>query len=380
MINNIHIVPNYFTFDSRVLKETETLLNHSLVNKIFIISLHADGLEQIKRIGRNRILIRLKLKTKKLPNNLIFQIIKYIEFCFICIKISFRKKISITNVHHYGLLPLGFLISKLVNTKLIYDTHELETEVYDLKGLRKVLSKFLEFIFIKSSNLTILVSDSIKNWYSSKYNIDNLVTVLNCPKHYSPKRNKVFHEEHNLDLFQKIILYQGGLQIGRGIEKLLSVFSKFKDEKYILIFMGSGPLSGLVNEYSKEFSNIILHTSVSPDVVLDYTSSADIGIAYIDNDSLNDKYCLPNKFFEYIMAGLPVISNNVPEMRKIVHDHNIGFVATELTVDSLKNAINFIESFDTEDFKTRINNARQLYCWESQEAKLIQSYRDFKII
>ena len=87
------------------------------------------------------------------------------------------------------------------------------------------------------------------------------------------------------------------------------------------------------------YKNIYFHKAVSPDVLLDYTSSADFGISTIEDSCLSYRYCLPNKMFEYLMAGIPVIVSNLYEMKRLVESNMVGTVAKENTSDVLKEAI-----------------------------------------
>ena len=103
--------------------------------------------------------------------------------------------------------------------------------------------------------------------------------------------------------------------------------------------MGYGTLENLIQKISKEYKNIYFHKAVSPDVLLDYTSSADFGISTIEDSCLSYRYCLPNKMFEYLMAGIPVIVSNLYEMKRLVESNMVGTVAKENTSDVLKEAI-----------------------------------------
>jgi len=124
-----------------------------------------------------------------------------------------------------------------------------------------------------------------------------------------------------------------------------------------MVFMGYGELDTLIKEYANIYDNIYLKEAISPSVVLQYTASAYVGVSYIDNPSLNDELCLPNKLFEYIMAGLPVIVNNAPEMRKLVEQHNIGIVLHSLTTKSLSQALNELEGMDSSKLNENLENA-----------------------
>ena len=142
--------------------------------------------------------------------------------------------------------------------------------------------------------------------------------------------------------------------------------------------MGYGDLEPLIRKHVQKYDNIYAHAAVAPEMVLQYTASADIGVSYIDNPSLNDRFCLPNKLFEYIMAKLPVIVNDAPEMRRVVNEHQIGCVIQgDLTVESCNKALESISQVDPQIMRRSLKVASELYCWENQEKLMIDAYKRY---
>jgi glycosyltransferase involved in cell wall biosynthesis len=144
------------------------------------------------------------------------------------------------------------------------------------------------------------------------------------------------------------------------------------------VFMGYGELEELIKEYSKKYNNIYFHSAVSPDILLDYTSSADFGISMIEDTCLSYRYCLPNKLFEYIMAEIPVIVSNLYEMNRLVEKYNIGVVAKENNVDGLKRAIERALKLDKEVLKENIKKVKKIFNWENQEKVLLNVYKELE--
>ncbi len=128
-------------------------------------------------------------------------------------------------------------------------------------------------------------------------------------------------------------------------------------------------------KYIDKCHNIYLHPAVSPDTVLNYTSSADIGVSYIQNTCINDYLCLPNKLFEYAMAGLPVLVSNMIEMENLVNKYNMGVVIENESSDSMNAAISFLKTLDLEQLKQNARRCAEEHSWEIQEIKMISEYK-----
>jgi glycosyltransferase involved in cell wall biosynthesis len=377
MLNNLHITMNAFTFGSRILKETASLVSSGLVKHVYVAAIHEDGLREHEEIDDAREVWRAPLASKKWSSSLAVQLIKYIEFCTRIVLYTRKRNINLVNIHNLALLPLGVLLKLICGVKLVYDAHELETETYGLNGFRQVMARHVERLLIKYADLVIVVCDSINEWYLNNYKLTNIVSVLNCPEYQEVPCSRRLHNELGILDGKKIVIYQGGLVRGRGIEPLLKAFAEHDDDKHVLVLLGYGELESLVKGYADSYRNIYFKDAVDPAVLLQYTASADVGIAYIDNTSLNDRYCLPNKLFEYIMAGLPVFVNNVPEMRRVVNEHQIGVVLDELTVKSLSNAFNDLAQIDAGVLSENLKHAASTYSWQNQENVMINAYRKY---
>jgi len=248
--------------------------------------------------------------------------------------------------------------------------------------VQKKSVKWLERILIKYADKVIAVSDAIANEYVKLYGIEKPALVLNAPPYKKIQKKNIFRETFGIKEDQTIFLYQGGLSKGRGIEILIEAFKtpntkhQTQNTNAVIVFMGYGPLEKLIQETSKEYRNIYFHPAVTPDILLDYTSSADFGISTIEDTCLSYRYCLPNKMFEYLMAEIPVIVSNLYEMKRLVESNNIGIVAKENTSQGLKEAIEEAVKLDKEELQTNIQKLKTIYNWESQEKVLLEVYKD----
>jgi glycosyltransferase involved in cell wall biosynthesis len=374
-MNNLHISLTEFMHESRVLKQTATISSLSEIEHIFIAALGKNDLNKEEKITDRISLRKFALKTRGLGKSLFPQILKYLEFIFRVFLFYKKKKINIVNIHTLALLPLGYLLKLIYGAKLIYDTHELETEVDCLKGLRKKLSKWLEYLLIKKADHIFVVSENIADWYEKTYNIPRPTVLLNAPRAAHVNKTNYFKDTLHLRDDQIILLYQGGLAAERGVDILLEAFKKNKNDKIVIIFMGYGEFEKEIQSLSKSYNNIFFHKAVPTDVLLNYTSSADVGIALIKNTCLSYNFCMPNKLFEYAMVGLPVIVSNVKEMSEFVKKYQMGVVVEDDTVASLNEAIERLLSMNLTVLKQNAKKAALDNSWEHQEKKMQIIYR-----
>lgn len=369
----VQLVLNNFQNDSRVLKEAKTL--HDNGYDVQVVALHEFPLPEIEVISGISV-HRIKLKSRSWSKHKVVQFFKYFEFIVRVIK-GYRK-FGIFHCNDLSALPIGVFIKLFFNrkAKVVYDAHEYETEINGLKGVEKKAMAWLEYQLIRYADKVITVSDSIANEYQRLYNIQKPALVLNTPPFSEVKKQDFFRKELDIRQDQTIFLYQGGLSRGRGIELLVQTFSLMRTDKNVIVFMGYGPLEGEVSQASDQYATVFFRQAVSPDILLDYTASADYGISLIEDVCLSYRYCLPNKIFEYLMAGIPVLCSNLVEMHRFVERYKVGVIAVENSVDGVLDAVNRSLSMDYQKIKSNIIKIRHLYNWEEQEKVLLGVYDD----
>ncbi|MBM3349931.1 MAG: glycosyltransferase family 4 protein [Betaproteobacteria bacterium] len=330
----LHIVRNAVTHDSRVLKETGAILKRFPERNLVIAGFHDQGYAEQELIG-NRQVYRWRLKTRPLPKDLFSQAIKFFEWRYRLVSAHMKEPLQVIHNHDLEPLPIAVKLKKLTGAKLIYDAHELETERNGSRGLRKKLSSWTEKKYIDHVDHIITVSPSIRDWYKRQYPNKPVSLVRNIPNSScastSPFPLRETLEIHNDAL---LFLYLGGLTKGRGVEAILDGF-EHSDVPHHVLFMGSGPLTEQVKAYSRRCARIHYRTPVPPSDVLTIAQGADIGLCHTEDTCLNHRYCLPNKLFECLLSGLPVLASDLPDQAQIVRDHQAGWVisprASELT-------------------------------------------------
>lgn len=355
--------------DGRVLKEARSLMSEGYDVSIVI---HGDksgktyeklnGIDvKIAGIHNFRILERFNpfrpppLPVKAWPKAIIFvkiiirkmiSQIYQVQYFVKTLRVLLRERVDVYHAHDFETLLLGYLPARIKKVRLVYDSHELwaESRIYVSPFRKKALrplTVMMEHFLIKRTDGVITVNESIAKHLAHKYKIDKPVVVSNFSERFSVGASDVLREKLALDKKKKILLYQGGIMTGRGLEKLIEC-SRYLDNDIIVVLMGYGHLKKALQKKieAENIHRVKILDAVPLDVLINYTASADIGISPIQNICLNHYYSLPNKIGEYIMAGIPFAVSNFPEMRKLAIEENMGAVFDPEDCRSITNAVN----------------------------------------
>jgi len=277
------------------------------------------------------------------------------------------------------LLP-NYMISIFKKSKLYYDSHEYFTEVPELANRPQVQKtwKLIEQFILPKIRHMWTVNESIAKLYRDEYRIE-VGVVRNVPIS-STTFNRRTRAELNLPSDKKILLFQGaGINIDRGGEEAVQAI-QFLDD-CMLLFIGSGDVIDVLKELAKSLkveSRVRFIPKLPFDELRAYTAVADIGLSLDKDTNINYRYSLPNKIFDYIHAGLPVLSSNLTELRKIIEDYNIGMIAEShdpaIIAERIREMLSDEKRFDS--WKENLKLAAAELCWEKEEVKLLQIFRD----
>lgn len=278
------------------------------------------------------------------------------------------------------LLP-NYLVSKIKRIPLVYDTHEIFTEVPELQGksFRQGVWRRLEkWIFPKLKNV-FTVNQSISDWYYDKYKVRALV-VRNMPRRIMPVFESVSRTELNLPADKKIVILQGaGINVDRGAEELVMAMKHITD--VVLLIVGSGDVIPALKEMvaKENLGHKVIFTGKVPhDKLRQYTLLADLGVTLDKPTNINYRFSLPNKIFDYINAGIPVLCSDLPEVARIVRDHKVGMVIDSFEPEKIAQAIQ--TALNSPEYKVWESNtlkAGEELCWETDEVNLKAVYSQF---
>ena len=302
-------------------------------------------------------------------------ILFYSCFNFILFWYLLFRKTDVLVANDLDTLPANFLVSILKRKVLIYDSHELFTEVPEIihRPIVKKVWTYLEKLIIPHLKHNYTVCESIAEIYSKTYKVPFSV-VRNVPF----RREKIEDRQQPEFKNKKIIIYQGALNIGRGIENAIKAMAYLENTQ--LLIAGRGDIENdlkLLVEKEKLQDKVQFLGSLIPSKLFLYTSSADLGFSLEQNIGLSYYYSLPNKLFDYIQARIPVLVSNLPEMSAIVKQYNIGEISSSHEPEKL--ALQFKEMLANEQkretWRKNLELAASELCWENEKEKLVRIYR-----
>lgn len=276
------------------------------------------------------------------------------------------------------LLP-NYIVHKLRGKKIFYDTHEYFTGVPELKNspVKRKIWKWVEDWIFPKLPVVYTVNDSVKNTYEQEYG-NTLSVIRNVPV-----TENILPETLPLNWQgKKILLMQGaGINNGRGGLELLEAV-RLLDDSYLLVYIGSGTQWETIAQKRVEWQmekKVEMIGKLPPPQLKRYTGLAHIGFSLDSFDDINYLFNLPNKIFDYIHAGVPVIATAIPEVKKIIEGYDCGTCVPDLQAVTIANAITaMLDSNEQyEQYKINCSKAAKELCWENESKKLKAIYQPY---
>lgn len=298
-----------------------------------------------------------------------------------------QSRADIYHAHDVNALPAAFLAACLRRKPVIFDAHEYTAEEGKSSSLQTRLHRlivcFLRLLLPRCTGI-ITVSPQIARGFCDQYALADVRVVRNTLGYQSVTRTNRLRETLGLSQQTRIALYQGGLQANRDLERLVRA-TPFLEQDIVLVLMGQD-----AQNTKASLESLALHEGVRDRVkllpavpyedLLAWTASADLGLIILPPDySLSIRWCLPNKLFEYLMAGLPVLSSPLDAVAEIIRTYDVGQVISSLAPVDIAKAINALLSDQDACERMRANalkTAREELCWEKEQQQLLYLYSE----
>lgn len=267
------------------------------------------------------------------------------------------------------LLP-NYLVSKLKKIPLVWDSHEIFTEMPSVTG-RWVQNvwRFLEKSMVPKLKFIMIANDSYADWYVKTYHIKRPLVIRNFPLKTDPPREIPVHNP-------KIILYQGALNFSRGINKMIEAMQYLENAEFHIA--GRGPCLEKYQNLSLELGlekKVRFLGNLRPDVLREITQCADVGLSIEENNGLSYYYTLPNKISDYIQARVPVVVSPFPEMKKIVDQYGVGECLSSHEPRHLAEKVKLVLDRGRKGYWEKLEDAAQDLCWEKEAPRFLSWYR-----
>lgn len=353
---------NNLSTDQRVEKVCRTLSENGFA--IELIGNNWGGLPDLKR---DYAVSRIILKSKILRY-------AYVEFQWKLYKELLKKADQHTILLSNDLDTLlpNYMVSKKLNLPLVYDSHEIFTEMPSVNGrFTQNIWRSLESFIAPKLKFMMTASESYADWFHKTYGIERPVVVQNFPlKSGNP-------QDYSIVNSPKVIIYQGVINPSRGLDKLIPEMHKIENAE--LWIAGDGPKKKEFQELTKNLGlddKVKFIGKILPEKLREITQKADLGVSIEENNGLSYYFSMPNKISDYIQARIPVVVSDFPEMRKVA-DH---FKAGEKIRDynELAQKIQLVLNNGKHSYKDALDHAASQLCWENEENRLLGLFGKIK--
>lgn len=269
-------------------------------------------------------------------------------------------------------------VSRRLGVPHVHDCHELFLERLQFSWIDKTVLGRIERAEMSGADVITVVNQSIGDEYAQRFGVESVV-VRNCadrPDEIVPSDIRVLA---GLPAGVDVVLYQGGLQNGRGLHEVVRSAAWLPDGA-VLVLLGYGPLWQELEDLAADLGlsdRVRFVPAVPPDELLGLTATATVGVVPYQPVSLNNRLSLPNKIFEYLTVGLPVVVSDVPELRRIVHESGCGRTYDSFDPRSLAAAVTEVLRPDVRSAASAAALAYgQANTWESEQKILHRIYDD----
>lgn len=284
-----------------------------------------------------------------------------------------QHKVDLWIANDWPMLPIVLELERGTGTPFAYDTHELALDEYaqDLKwrlGLRPVIST-IEQAGIARAAFVTCVSDGIADVLCTAYSLPTRPHVVrNVPQLQPGSRRPT---GANIS-----VLYHGVMAPGRALEEIIASVKLWRAE-FSLTLRGPGDVSYIAGlKGLAEHHGVSGRISFAPPVAMielvDAARQADVGLFAIQAHSRHNEFVLPNKFFEYTMAGLALCVSDLPEMRRLTEHYRLGELISEVTPAAIAASVNALDINRIDAFKANALAASKELCWEHESKRFIE--------
>lgn len=307
--------------------------------------------------------------------------ISALQYCLVAARRAREIGPDLYHCHDFHTLFAGFLARRRHSAPVIYDSHELwahlNIEHPTLKRTRRIAVEVTEGFFARRSAGVITVSEAFADHLVARHRIPRPVVLLNVPDIASAPAD--VEVPRSIADHDRVLLYVGGIQANRGIDQCVRALPSIPDARLVLLGPAVPSEESALRALAESLGvtdRVVFEPPVPAVAVPAIASHASVGIVPFLNTCLSHYLTLPNKLFESIHAGLPVIASDFPEFRRIVEGEGVGIVCDTADPAAIASAANRIlgDGELAARFRSNTKSAAERYNWEIESAKLTGLY------
>ncbi len=403
------LVWNGFIYDARVTREAETLASQQMEVRVIAVLTEQRplatettdaGIEVVRISRRNRWLTRALLAPRALLMRLLRLFrggptfreslkrparwweadrklamgMELLVGNYRMMRAAGASRPDFVHANDVNTLVPAWLAAKFNSATLIYDAHEISADREGYRG-RIWLVRLVEKWLGGAASGCITTTQARADWFIENYDYERMAVVQNRPTRNIVTSNRI-REQLAVPPENTVVLYQGGLQWGRGLHNLIDAVRRVPEVS--LVFVGDGRQRSDLERAAFDLRERVHFVGqVTLEELPYWTAAADVGVQTLRNTCLNHYTTDSNKLFEYVMGGLPVIASDFPEIRAIVSEHGLGLLVDPDDVGAIADALRklVVDVDARQTFASNARRARDQLDWQSQAAEFLKVYR-----
>ncbi len=341
----------------------------------------------VKRLAKETLRLVLRLIREALRSGLrpFAQPLTTLDFTLKAYRLLKDSPADIFQAHDSSPLAAAYLLAKRHRAKLVYDAVEIVTERTGRRWGRigtavgRAIGRAWEGFFIRRAHGVITPTPVIAEVLRDRYRVDPQL-VMNCTWYRPPEALQGSDLRARLPIKNaKVLLYVGAISAHNGVDYLIRSLHHLPKD-VVLVLLGPmqpryEPQCRALIKAERLADRVFILPPVPPDQVPAYAASADVGVVAYQRDTLNNYATLPNKFFEYLMARLPIAAPSFPALKGLIEGENIGRLYEPSNVQDIARVVQELLSPEVQArVRANLERAARKYSWEREAEKLLAFY------
>jgi glycosyltransferase involved in cell wall biosynthesis len=353
--------------DSRVRREAKALA--AAGHEVLVLELAPVPVAERRLDGFHRRSVEPRPWVRRLPYHL------YRALCLLAfVRSVARVRPDVVHAHDAAMLLPGLAGARLTGARLVYDTHELATGVPYRERFWAWFVGAVERLGVGRADAVITVSDGIAERLVTRYGLSERPVVVRNVCDLERRGEGGLRAALGVGARTPVVLHQGAPAEDRGCEVLIDAIAQVPEAH--LAFLGDGDQGFVATLRQRAVSRGVAdRVSFLPSVplgeLLAWTAEADVGVSLLQDTCENHRLALPNKVFEYLAAGVPVVVSDLPEVRRVVLEHGVGRVAAAANPRAVADGLAAVlGQRDDAELDARVAGAAQSLRWPVEQQRL----------